>query len=86
MGNIITMPKLGLTMTEGFIAKWYKKVGDPVKIGDVLFELETDKLSYKVEADCEGLLLAIIAEEGETVPCMQPVAYIGKAGEFVPEL
>lgn len=83
MAIIISMPKLGLTMTEGLVAKWYKKEGDTVKSGDALFEVETDKLTNQVEADCEGILLKIVADEGDTVPCTQPVAYIGKAGETI---
>ncbi|MDL2259000.1 2-oxo acid dehydrogenase subunit E2 [Eubacteriales bacterium OttesenSCG-928-K08] len=81
----IIMPKLGLTMTEGLVAKWHKKEGDPVSRGDMLFEVETDKLTNEVEADCDGILLKIIAEEGASVPCTQVVAYVGAAGEALPE-
>jgi len=52
----IVMPKLGLTMTEGLIVEWRKKEGDPVKKGDILFVLETEKVTYEVEAPEDGTL------------------------------
>ncbi|MCD6571182.1 MAG: biotin/lipoyl-binding protein, partial [Deltaproteobacteria bacterium] len=52
----IVMPKLGLTMTEGLIVEWKKKEGDEVKKGDVLFVLETEKVTYEVEAPEDGIL------------------------------
>lgn len=86
MAVAILMPKLGLTMTEGLVAKWYKNEGDTVKPGELLFEVETDKLTNEVEADAEGVLLKIVAKEGTSVPCTQPVGYIGAPGEaFIDE-
>lgn len=85
MAYKVIMPKLGLTMTEGLVAKWYKKEGDPVKAGDVLFEVETDKLTNEVEADCDGVLIRVLAQEGDSVPCKDTVAYIGQAGEVIDE-
>lgn len=85
MANKILMPKLGLTMTEGIIAKWFKKVGDSIKEGDALFEVATDKLTNEIEADCSGIVLKLCAEEGDSVPCTEPVAYIGEAGEVIEE-
>lgn len=83
MANAVLMPKLGLTMTEGTIEKWYKNVGDTVKKGEPLFAVATDKLTNDVESDCDGVLLKILAPEGETVDCKAEVAYIGAAGEAV---
>jgi len=78
------MPKLGLTMTEGTIEKWYKKEGEEVKKGDLLLSVVTDKLTNDVEADCSGVLLKIEAEEGSSAPCKGVIAWIGQAGEPVP--
>ncbi len=60
----ILMPALSPTMTEGNLAKWHKKVGDPVKAGDVLAEIETDKATMEVEAVDEGLMGEIVVPEG----------------------
>ena len=54
MAKVVVMPKLGLTMTEGTVSKWLKKVGDPVKSGEPFFEVETDKLTNTIEANAEG--------------------------------
>jgi len=83
MANIVAMPKLGLTMTEGTIAKWYKNVGDAIQKGDVLFEVATDKLTNEIESDYSGVVLKLCAEEGDSIPCTEPVAYIGVAGEKI---
>jgi len=85
MANIVAMPKLGLTMTEGVIAKWYKKVGDTIEQGETLFEVTTDKLTNEIESDYSGVVLKLCAEEGESIPCTEPVAYIGEAGEKITE-
>ena len=61
------MPKLGLTMTEGTIDQWKKNVGDTVKKGEILFSVETDKLTNDVEAEADGVLLKILVPAGETV-------------------
>lgn len=85
MANIVAMPKLGLTMTEGVIAKWYKKVGDTIQEGETLFEVATDKLTNEIESDYSGVVLKLCAEEGDSIPCTEPVAYIGEAGEAIEE-
>ena len=85
MANAVLMPKLGLTMTEGTIEKWYKNVGDSVKKGEMLFAVATDKLTNDVESDFDGVLLKIIAAEGDTADCKSTIAYIGEAGESVAE-
>ena len=84
MANELLMPKLGLTMTEGTIAEWKKKVGDPIVKGEILYSVETDKLTNDVESDVDGILLAIVVPEGETVPCKTIVGWVGAEGEAVP--
>ena len=69
------------TMTEGVLAKWHKKVGDKVKSGDVLAEVETDKATMDFESYQDGTLLYIGVEEGKAVPVDTPIAVIGKEGE-----
>jgi pyruvate dehydrogenase E2 component (dihydrolipoamide acetyltransferase) len=75
------MPKMSDTMTEGVLAKWHKKVGDKVKSGDVLAEIETDKATMDFESYQDGTLLYIGVEEGKAVPVDAPIAVIGKEGE-----
>ena len=81
----VLMPKLGLTMTEGTIEEWKKKEGDAVQAGDVLFSVATDKLTNDIEADTGGILLKILVGEGGVAECKSVVAYIGQAGEVVPD-
>lgn len=85
MAKEVVMPKLGLTMTEGTIDKWLKKEGDTVEEGENLFEVSTDKLTNQIQASVSGTLLKIVVQEGETVPCLKAVAYIGAAGETLAE-
>ena len=82
MATSITMPKLGLTMTEGTISKWLKKEGDPVAAGDTLFTVSTDKLTYDYQSETAGTLLKISLKENETVAVGGEVAIIGEAGEI----
>lgn len=79
----VTMPKLGLTMTDGTVESWAKKEGDAVAIGDILFEVSTDKLTNEIEARNEGVLLKIVVPAGGTVDVHTVVAVIGEAGEDV---
>ncbi|MEM3755275.1 MAG: dihydrolipoamide acetyltransferase family protein, partial [Candidatus Bathyarchaeia archaeon] len=72
----IIMPKLGATMSEGKIIKWYKNEGDEVKKGEVLFEIETEKFTFKVESVTSGILKKIYAPVGTIVPVAQTVAII----------
>jgi pyruvate dehydrogenase E2 component (dihydrolipoamide acetyltransferase) len=81
MAEIIKMPKMSDTMTEGVLAKWHKKVGDKVKAGDVLAEIETDKATMDFESFQEGTLLFIGLEEGNAVPVDTIIAVIGNEGE-----
>lgn len=85
MATEVLMPKLGLTMTEGTIEEWKYKEGDTVKKGDILFSVATDKLTNDVEADADGVLLKILLPEGDTAPCKSVIAWIGEAGEAVPD-
>ncbi len=81
MAELIRMPKMSDTMTEGVIAEWHKKVGDTVKSGDVLAEVETDKATMDLEAYDEGTLLYIGVEKGQAVPIDGIIAVIGQQGE-----
>ena len=77
----IVMPKIGLNMEEGIIVEWIKKTGDEIKRGDVLFILETDKVTVESEAQQEGKLVKILVPEGERVPVKTPVALMIIEGE-----
>ncbi|WP_116787058.1 pyruvate dehydrogenase complex dihydrolipoamide acetyltransferase [Flavobacterium psychrotrophum] len=81
MAKIITMPRLSDTMTEGTVATWLKKVGDTIKEGDILAEIETDKATMEFEAFDAGTLLYIGIQEGDTAPVDSVLAVIGKEGE-----
>jgi pyruvate dehydrogenase E2 component (dihydrolipoamide acetyltransferase) len=80
MSHDLLMPKLGLTMTEGTISEWKAKPGDPVRAGDVLFVIETDKVAFDVEAEHTGVLLDIAVPVGETVAVGTQIGRIGAAG------
>jgi len=86
MAEIITMPRLSDTMEEGTVASWLKKVGDKVKEGDILAEIETDKATMEFESFHEGTLLHIGIKEGETAKVDSLLAIIGKEGEDISEL
>ncbi len=86
MANAVIMPKAGITVESCIIGTWEKKVGDSVKIGDILFTYETDKASFECESTEEGTLLEIFFGEGEEVPCLMNVCAIGSAGEDVSAL
>lgn len=86
MAKIITMPRLSDTMTEGTVATWLKKVGDTIKEGDILAEIETDKATMEFEAFDAGTLLHIGIHEGETAPVDSVLAIIGKEGEDISSL
>ena len=81
MANAVIMPKAGITVESCIIGEWVKKVGDQVKIGDVLFTYETDKASFECESTAEGELLDIFFDEGDEVPCLVNVCAIGTKGE-----
>ena len=79
----INMPQLGLTMTEGTVSSWKKNVGDAVAIGDILVEIQTDKLATEIASEVEGVVLALVAQEGEDVPVQGLLCIIGAEGEKV---
>ena len=79
----VKMPQLGLTMEEGTVTRWVKQEGDAVKAGEVILEITTDKLTSEVESEHDGILLKIVAQEGEDIPVKGLLAYIGEAGEQV---
>ena len=81
MANAVIMPKAGITVESCIIGTWEKKIGDAVKIGDVLFTYETDKASFECESTAEGTLLEIFYEEGDEVPCLVNVCAVGNPGE-----
>lgn len=80
----IIMPKAGIDMTEGEIVEWKKKVGEPVKQGEILLEIMTDKTNMELEAEEDGYLIAILKEAGETVPVTEVIGYLGAEGENAP--
>ena len=86
MAEVITMPRLSDTMTDGKVAKWHKKVGDKVKEGDILAEIETDKAVQDFESETEGTLLYIGVEEGASAPVDSILAIIGNEGEDISSL
>ena len=83
MAEIIYMPKLSDTMTEGVVAEWHKKVGDTVKSGELLAEIETDKATMEFESFYDGVLLHIGIEKGKATPVNALLAIIGEKGEDV---
>ena len=86
MAELINMPRLSDTMEEGTVAKWYKKVGDTVKEGDILAEIETDKATMEFESFQEGELLHIGIDEGGTAPVDSLLAIIGEKGEDIKDM
>lgn len=86
MAKVIVMPKLGLTMQEGTLACWNKKEGDEIKVGEVLFGVETEKLSNDFESSDDGIVRKLLVEEGSVVECLKPVAIIGSADEDISSL
>ena len=83
MAYEVLMPQLGLTMEEGTVSSWVKHEGDAVKAGDVLLEITTDKLTNEVTSEHDGVLLKIVAQEGEDIPVKGLLGYVGEAGEVV---
>lgn len=83
MAEIVYMPKLSDTMTEGVVAEWHKKVGDPVSSGELLAEIETDKATMEFESFYDGVLLHIGVEKGATAPVNSILAIIGAKDEKV---
>lgn len=81
MAELITLPKMSDTMTEGVIVRWNVKVGDTVKSGDILAEVETDKATMDMEVYAKGTVLQLLVEEGNAIPVDGPIAVVGAPGE-----
>ncbi|MBU4439627.1 MAG: 2-oxo acid dehydrogenase subunit E2 [Acetobacterium sp.] len=86
MAELIVMPKFGLTMTEGTIASWNVAESDQISEGDILCEIETDKLTNEFESPKAGILLKIIGAEGVPITCLEPIAIVGEANEDISAL
>ena len=84
MAYELKMPQLGLTMEEGTLSKWIKHEGDTVKVGDVVAEITTDKLTNELTSEQDGVVLKLVAQEGDDIPVKGTLAWIGQAGEAVP--
>lgn len=83
MAEIVRMPKLSDTMTEGVVASWLKKVGDEVESGEILAEIETDKATMEFESFFDGVLLHIGVEQGSTAPVDSLLCILGEQGEDI---
>ena len=81
MATEIRMPQFGVSMETGTIAKWFKAEGDPVKAGEAVASIETEKLTNEVVSETDGVILAIAAQEGEDVPIQGLMAVVGAPGE-----
>ena len=81
LANAVIMPKAGITVESCIIGNWEKKIGDEIKVGDILFTYETDKASFECESTEEGTLLEIFYQDGDEVPCLENVCAIGKPGD-----
>ena len=79
--SAVVMPKAGITVESCIIGKWEKKIGDQIKVGDILFSYETDKASFECESTAEGELIDIFFQDGDEVPCLTNVCVIGQRGE-----
>src|SRR5580658_1327594 len=80
------MPKFGLTMHEGTIQRFFKRRGESGAQGEALFEVETEKVLYEVEAPISGIFAVALCAEGDTIECGAPIAVIAEAGESVAAL
>jgi pyruvate dehydrogenase E2 component (dihydrolipoamide acetyltransferase) len=83
MASDVLMPRLSDSMEEGTVLKWLVEVGGEVKRGEPLVEIETDKANMTYEADSDGVLIEVLAQEGETLPIGQVIARVGGAGEEI---
>ena len=84
MAYELKMPQLGLTMEEGTLSKWLKHEGDTVKAGEVVAEITTDKLTNELTSEQDGVVLKLVAQEGDDIPVKGTLAWIGQAGEALP--
>ena len=86
MANIAIMPRQGQSVESCIITSWHKKVGDKVKEGEIIYSYETDKSAFDEQSLFSGTLLHIFAEEGDVVPCLEPVCVIGEEGDGISRL
>src|SRR5947207_3459581 len=86
MATQVVMPKLSPTMEEGQLARWLKKEGDKVSMGEPLAEIDTDKATMEMQALSNGVPRKILINEGESAPLAQPIAIIGEPDEDISEL
>src|SRR5215510_4630347 len=86
MATQVVMPKLSPTMEEGQLARWLKKEGDKVSMGEPLAEIDTDKATMEMQALSNGVLRKILISEGESAPLGQPIAIIGEPDEDISSL
>jgi pyruvate/2-oxoglutarate dehydrogenase complex dihydrolipoamide acyltransferase (E2) component len=86
MATQVVMPKLSPTMEEGQLARWLKKEGDKVSMGEPLAEIDTDKATMEMQALSNGVLRKILIQEGESAPLGQPIAIIGEADEDISDM
>ena len=77
MATVVIMPKQGQSVETCAIVSWKKKLGDAVRLGEVICDVETDKAAFEVESTAEGTLLAVLHEAGSDVPVLSPIAVIG---------
>ena len=84
MSSQVTLPRLGQGMETGTIVRWLKSEGENVEKGDPLYELDTEKVTQEVEAEASGVLLKILAGEGEEIEVGKAIAVIGQEGEEIP--
>ena len=81
MANIVLLPQIGISEESAVLTKWHVQKGDTVKVGDILFSLETGKSSFDVESEYSGTVLALLAEEGDEIAVKSPVCVLGQPGE-----
>jgi pyruvate dehydrogenase E2 component (dihydrolipoyllysine-residue acetyltransferase) len=81
MAQPITMPKMGADMAEGTLINWLKKVGDPIKEGEVIAEVDADKATVEVPATASGTILSLVGEPGQALQVGSVIAYVGQPGE-----
>src|SRR5207249_6882509 len=86
MATEVVMPKLSPTMEEGQLARWLKKEGDKVSMGEPLAEIDTDKATMEMQALSNGVLRKILVQEGESAPLGQPIAIVGEPDEDISAL
>lgn len=85
MATAVVLPKLGNSVESCLIQRWHKKVGDPIRSGETICEIETDKAVMDVESSVDGIVLALFFEQGDDVPVMTNIAVVGQAGEAIDE-